>query len=54
MGNCNNCLVPTNDKNNQYFMRNYKCNFTADNFDENYAQGRITRREVEKVLDDIH
>jgi len=54
MGNCNNCLVPSNDRNNQYLMRNYKCMFSADNFDENYAEGRITRREVQEVLDNIH
>ena len=44
-----------NTAQNQYFaQRGCKLHFNADKFDENLAQDRITRVEVQKVFDDMN
>ena len=43
MGNCNNCMVPSNSMTNQYITRNCGFNFTSDNYNEHLAKGKMSK-----------
>ena len=45
-----------NDACNQYFVRNKFCGFSfkTNTFDEGLAAGRITRQEVEDMINEVH
>ena len=43
-------IIPINNYNNQYFPRDDGFEFSSWNFNEGYANGRISKAEVKKMI----